>query len=151
LNTSIDSIDLSLRVVTLDVPDVNLTRPFNLTNIRTPNTADSLASADFVFFTNSFPQRFHVLEGEAATVELLATVNAGTIQPTLFLNSLVEYELDVVGFGSVSGNGFITVVPEPSGLWLFLIGAASLCARRLRLLKESFVEKSIHTKPQSSF
>jgi len=100
--------------------------PLKITIVNTPNVADPIASADFIYFTD-FPDlgSFRVLEGEETYVEVITQFNS----------------LDLVGFGAVGDplKGFLSpstgpnpfpAVPEPSSilglLALGLLGMGSL-------------------------
>jgi hypothetical protein len=123
--TGIDGVDLIINTTSSD-PDFTQTLPLKITFVTTPNVADPIASADFIYFTD-FPDRgsFRVLEGEDTDVEVITQFNS----------------LDLVGFGAVGdpSKGFLSpsvgpdpfpAVPEPSSilglLALGLLGMGSV-------------------------
>jgi hypothetical protein len=125
LCTQIDGVDLIINTTSSD-PDFTQTLPLKITFVTTPNVADPIASADFIYFTD-FPDRgsFRVLEGEDTDVEVITQFNS----------------LDLVGFGAVGDplKGFLSpstgpdpfpAVPEPSSilglLALGLLGMGSV-------------------------
>lgn len=125
LGTQIDGVDLIVNTTSSD-PDFTQTLPLKITIVNTPNVADPIASADFIYFTD-FPDRgsFRVLEGEETYVEVITQFNS----------------LDLVGFGAVGdpSKGFLSpstgpnpfpAVPEPSSilglLALGLLGMGSV-------------------------
>ena len=125
LSTRIDGVDLIINTTSSD-PDFTQTLPLKITIVNTPNVADPIASADFIYFTD-FPDRgsFRVLEGEETYVEVITQFNS----------------LDLVGFGAVGDplKGFLSpstgpnpfpAVPEPSSilglLALGLLGMGSV-------------------------
>ncbi len=125
LGTQIDGVDLIVNTTSSD-PDFTQTLPLKITIVNTPNVADPIASADFIYFTD-FPDRgsFRVLEGEETYVEVITQFNS----------------LDLVGFGDVGdpSKGFLSpstgpdpfpTVPEPSSilglLALGLLGMGSV-------------------------
>lgn len=125
LNTRIDGVDLIINTTSSD-PDFTQTLPLKITIVNTPNVADPIASADFIYFTD-FPDlgSFRVLEGEETDVEVITQFNS----------------LDIVGFGAVGdpSKGFLSPsvgpdpfprVPEPSSilglLALGLLGIGSV-------------------------
>ncbi|MCZ8037783.1 MAG: choice-of-anchor K domain-containing protein [Microcystis sp. LE17-20A] len=125
LGTRIDGVDLIINTTSSD-PDFTQTLPLKITIVNTPNVADPIASADFIYFTD-FPDRgsFRVLEGEDTDVEVITQFNS----------------LDLVGFGAVGdpSKGFLSpsvgpdpfpAVPEPSSilglLALGLLGMGSV-------------------------
>jgi len=71
LGTQIDGVDLIIDTTSSD-PDFTQTLPLKITFVTTPNVADPIASADFIYFTD-FPERgsFRVLEGEETYVEVI--------------------------------------------------------------------------------
>jgi hypothetical protein len=125
LGTQIDGVDLIVNTTSSDL-DFTQTLPLKITIVNTPNVADPIASADFIYFTD-FPDRgsFRVLEGEETYVEVITQFNS----------------LDLVGFGAVGDplKGFLSpstgpnpfpAVPEPSSilglLALGLLGMGSV-------------------------
>ena len=125
LSTRIDGVDLIINTTSSD-PDFTQTLPLKITIVNTPNVADPIASADFIYFTD-FPDlgSFRVLEGEETYVEVITQFNS----------------LDLVGFGAVGDplKGFLSpstgpnpfpAVPEPSSilglLALGLLGMGSV-------------------------
>ncbi|GCA73413.1 hypothetical protein MiTe_00228 [Microcystis aeruginosa NIES-2520] len=125
LSTRIDGVDLIINTTSSD-PDFTQTLPLKITIVNTPNVADPIASADFIYFTD-FPDRgsFRVLEGEETYVKVITQFNS----------------LDLVGFGAVGDplKGFLSpstgpnpfpAVPEPSSilglLALGLLGMGSV-------------------------
>jgi hypothetical protein len=123
--TGINGVDLIINTTSSD-PDFTQTLPLKITIVNTPNVADPIASADFIYFTD-FPDRgsFRVLEGEETYVEVITQFNS----------------LDLVGFGAVGdpSKGFLSpstgpepfpAVPEPSSilglLALGLLGMGSV-------------------------
>jgi len=125
LGTQIDGVDLIINTTSSDL-DFTQTLPLKITIVNTPNVADPIASADFIYFTD-FPDlgSFRVLEGEETYVEVITQFNS----------------LDLVGFGAVGDplKGFLSpstgpnpfpAVPEPSSilglLALGLLGMGSV-------------------------
>jgi hypothetical protein len=125
LGTGINGVDLIINTTSSD-PDFTQTLPLKITIVNTPNVADPIASADFIYFTD-FPDRgsFRLLEGEETYVEVITQFNS----------------LDLVGFGAVGdpSKGFLSpstgpdpfpTVPEPSSvlglLALGLLGMGSV-------------------------
>jgi len=76
LGTQIDGVDLIINTTSSD-PDFTQTLPLKITFVTTPNVADPIASADFIYFTD-FPDRgsFRVLEGEDTDVEVITQFNS---------------------------------------------------------------------------
>ncbi len=91
--------------------------------VSTTNTDSPEESADYIYLPD-YPQfgTFNVLEGETATVELLAEFNS----------------LDPLGFGSVTGSGFIIAATTPDSghtAWLLATCLAGIvCCRERRML-----------------
>ncbi len=69
--TGINGVDLIINTTSSD-PDFTQTLPLKITIVNTPNVADPIASADFIYFTD-FPDRgsFRVLEGEETYVKVI--------------------------------------------------------------------------------
>ena len=116
-----DSVTLNISVDLTNVPEKDFTLSVPLTLVNTPNTSDPIASADTVSFGN-FGYSFHVEEGDAATVDLYATLSsslagspAGTGTDSLYspndnLGSNPNYTLDIVGLKNASTGGFVTTL-----------------------------------------
>jgi hypothetical protein len=86
-NTGATSINLNVALM-LTTPVANQAYNFNFGLINTPNsTGTDLGDADYVSLTSSFA-------------------------PTTFTYGGVEYTLEFIGFGSVSGSGVVTTVDE---------------------------------------
>jgi hypothetical protein len=90
-----------------------------LSIINTPNGGlDPFADADIVNFTaGGFSGNFHVFEGDSASLPLYAKLTASgdaVAEKQLTDATFGGLELEFAGFGTVSGGGFVTPVPEPS-------------------------------------
>ena len=86
-NTGATSVDLNVALL-LTTPVASQAYNFNFGLINTPNsTGTALGDADYVSLTSSFA-------------------------PTTFSYGGVDYTLEFVGFGSVSGSGVVTTVDE---------------------------------------
>jgi hypothetical protein len=111
--------------------------PASLTLINTPNLGvDPFADADYVLFNSGgFTGSFHVFEGDSASVPIMAELTTGAIvigekQPNILGSVSSPFELEIIGFGDVSGGGFVTGVPEPNSISIFLVAIAALLAGR---------------------
>ncbi len=118
--TQVDSVDLDIE---LTFDNINRIVPLftSLQLINTMNESDDpSANADIVqFVAGGFTNRFHVMEGGTASTTLIARlVNTGLAIPSS-TNALLQksqdqalpWSLEVVGFGEVSGDGFVTTRP----------------------------------------
>lgn len=97
---------------------------------------DPFADADFVsFILGGFTGNFHVFEGQSASIPLYAQLTSqGDVvaEKQLVDASFTGLSLDFAGFGTPTGGGFVSNVPEPSSLTLLLSGAGLLLMVRLR-------------------
>jgi hypothetical protein len=119
-----DSVDLSVDIAFSSGPTINRTASFSLIN--TTNTSDPIASADIVsLVSGGFTlSSFNVFEGQSASADLLVkfTTSGNDIQ--------------IVGFGNPSGDGFVTggtSVPEPFTILGSLIGGTAALRMRKKL------------------
>jgi hypothetical protein len=132
-----DTVDFKASVAFDNVPEKNLdlgTR-FMITN--TLNTSDPIASADFVTLGN-FPYTFNVIEGDTASVDLMATLTTGLAgSPSgVSADSLVfsgpfdpspNYTLQIVGLANPTPGGFLAPsIPLPPAAWSGLATLATL-------------------------
>lgn len=138
--TGVDSIDLNLANsfgfgATFGAP-IPLAATLQLIN--TPNGGiDPAADADFVLFqSGGFSGSFHVFEGATASIPLMAELTAGAAliaekQSTDTGSLSSPFTLQMIGFGDVSGGGFVTTdVPEPGTMWLLALPLLGLIRRR---------------------
>ncbi len=150
-DTEVDEVDLDISVIFPDTPKTLTKLSATLSLINTLNTSDPSASADYVsFISGGFENKFNVLEGQSAETELLAKIEAGEVTPrnrfAASADDIVSnagYKISLVGFGNVTGGGFITqqpvAVPEPSSdLSLKIIsvfGLGIILKRKLKTFK----------------
>ncbi len=114
--------------------------------VNTTNSADPVASADFVSIAGgtASPSSFHVAESESAVATLVGRITDGGVVTVAATSSLLplaaapSLELEVLAFGRVlSGPGFISApvkvhaVSEPSTFFLFSIGVIGVIALHL--------------------
>ncbi|MCX7108696.1 MAG: choice-of-anchor K domain-containing protein [Proteobacteria bacterium] len=87
---------------------------------------DPFADADFVsFILGGFTGNFHVFEGQSASIPLYAQLTShGDVvaEKQLIDASFTGLTQDFAGFGTPTGGGFVTNVPEPSSMILVLTG-----------------------------
>ncbi len=111
--------------------------------INTPNLGVSdAADADIVTFTaGGFTASFHTMEGKSASVQLLGLLSSNGI---LTGDKALEFPdtepsgltFSIAGFGKVTGDGFVTSVPEPPVYLLVLAGAFTIIqSKHFRKLK----------------
>jgi hypothetical protein len=96
----------------------------------TPNVGTPEENADYLYFVGGpessyYPQFFNVFEGGSASASLVARLdmlfpNSGP-KDGMTSGSPVQYELTILGFENVEGEGFLTfaaidAVPEPSSI-----------------------------------
>lgn len=145
VGSALDAIDLDIPLSFDNVSELNFVYHTTLGITNTPNTDDPIASADFVSFTKGgFSGSFNVLEGQTASVDLMAVLT-----PTLGVTphartqgdkdpfgvpdpEVWSFSLQLVGFENPTDGGFVTGVPEPSTGALVLVGAALLIVWRRR-------------------
>lgn len=102
---------------------------FDLANqlVNTPNTANSLKSADFVFLSNSIPTSAFSIDGVDYTLQLaLGSVTEGEFK------AVDHFFVMEGGTASAELVGRVTVVPEPSTILGGLAAAALMGAFLLR-------------------
>ena len=116
-----------------NIPELDFTFKTTFTLTNTPNSDDDPeASADIVSI-GSFDHSFHVLEGETASVDVMAILDVslegtpgGTSpihaagQESDPLDPSPHFVIKGLSFENPSSGGFITQVPEPS-TWVLLV------------------------------
>lgn len=147
--SEISGVDLDIDMSFTNIGEANFTYHSRLSINNTPNTADPIASADFVAFTvGGFSATFNVQEGATASADLMArltptlTVNplgAGGAsgdrsQPFDALSSPIGFDVTLVGFANPSAGGFVSGVPEPGTYVLMIVGSLllAIAVRRQR-------------------
>ena len=129
LGSQADSVDLNVTLSLTTPSGIEEDFIYDLGLINTPNTSDPYASADYVNLPSSMPGSFFTIDG-------------------------VNYTLEFMGFGNITGSGFSTIdrfhvregsiasadllgrvtaaetVPEPSVILLFVSGLAGLVMYR---------------------
>ncbi len=133
VGTSADNVDLDVTLSFTSLSGLEQDFSYNLGLINTLNTYDPYASADFVTFPSSIPHTFITTGG-------------------------MNYTLEFLGFGNISGSGFSTVnsfhvlegkgasaellgrvtassVPEPATILLLGSGLFGVIALRKRIKK----------------
>jgi hypothetical protein len=101
--TGVDLVNLCIQATITDPEPQILSGCRNIYIINTPNTSDPIASADSV--TMQIGPNFFVLEGGSASATVLAKIRESTV---ISGRSSMELELEIVGFGEVTGgNGFL--------------------------------------------
>ena len=129
--TGVGSVNLDIGVNFLNASQLSQTLHTMLTLVNTPNTTgDPCLDADYVFFSSGhFNTRFNVCEGGIASAELLARIESSSSLPitTGLVNASsdipdpaqnVAFDIELVGWGEVTGDGFISETPEPVTLLL---------------------------------
>jgi hypothetical protein len=125
-----------------NVPEKDFDFHTTFTIINTPNTGDPVADADVVSIGN-FGYTFSVPEGGTSTVDLNAELLTNlTLSPgKLSTNAEVSegpfdpdpiYSLKIIGLSNPTNGGFISPVPEPAPLILFLLGSIVIAIRTYR-------------------
>jgi hypothetical protein len=125
--TQVDVVDLNLTVFSNFYRQI-LHLPTSLQLINTLNTENAFESADIVqFVAGGFTQRFHIFEGGHASAVLMAKFASadpatrmpgdGVTETDFAASSVLPWNIEVAGFGDVTGDGVVTTTPV--GLRLF--------------------------------
>ena len=138
------SVDLNTAISFANVAEKNFVLNTRISMFNTPNTSDPIASADQVLL-DEFGLTFNVLEGQTASVNVLATLStglSGAVTGTASGAALdlgngfdpkPTYTLKFVGLADPTAGGFVTSVPEPATYASMLAGLLLLAAlARLR-------------------
>lgn len=133
--TGADSVGFNIAVNFDNVPEKNLVLNTIFNIVNTLNTADPIASADYVSI-GDYGYTFNVLEGATASADIFAKLSTGlTALPSGALPSGAElfssgpfdpspdYTLTLLGFENPSSGGFVVnPVPEPSTFLMIFLG-----------------------------
>ncbi|KQV96191.1 hypothetical protein ASC91_01115 [Pelomonas sp. Root1237] len=146
VGSALDAIGLDIAMNFANVSEANFTYHSQLAITNTTNTNDPIASADFVRFTSGgFTNTFNVLEGGTASVDLMARLtpvlqvtpsSTGTgadKDPIGAPDPAIQgFQVELVSFANATAGGFISSVPEPATLALWLVGLCAIGAARRR-------------------
>jgi len=129
-------VDFEVPIHFTNIPELDFTFKTTFTLINTPNTDDDPEASADIISIGSFGYSFHVLEGETASVDVMAILDVsltGTPGGVSVIDAEREsgpldpgphFVIKGLSFENPGSGGFITQVPEPSTWMLLVVGLA---------------------------